>query len=545
MKKHKFGHGFSMIWVILFMSVGAILSGLVSIRMGTVTDAALLQDMTTVMAVAKTTLILSSIGLIVRLFNNYFEKKYLESTLRNLKSDYMEGLLKLSPVQLYQLKGSDYISNLTHDMDRLETQYYQNLLRIVSLVISLIVSIVILVRIWWGFIIVSVILGAIFVYLARKTSKPVKKEEKKKSQALVQYTNFVEESLLGFEVITQHQLEKSRHDKFEKLSQNLKSQQYQVEKKMTLVDGLNGGVQSLIIAVLMVLGLLASVKTGMSLGETLVVIMMFSNLIFPIQRLTPMITEMNAISELFDTFDNNLKVIKTDGDLTVSKFDGFKFESGSLGYDQPILKDVNFEILKHEKVLIVGPSGAGKSTLLKTLLRQVEPLAGTLSLNRHNIKDISLDHYYQLMSIVDQIGFIFSGSVQENVSLLGNGSTHAVLDKVKMGYLNESKVLKNDGSNLSGGERARLLLARSHFFDKEVILCDEILSALDQDVARTIESDVLDTDKTVINISHIVFEDNLEKYDKFLIVDQGSVKVSYDKDEILSRMLEYDLLAVR
>ncbi|NLC65003.1 MAG: ABC transporter ATP-binding protein, partial [Erysipelothrix sp.] len=182
---------------------------------------------------------------------------------------------------------------------------------------------------------------------------------------------------------------------------------------------------------------------------------------------------------------------------------------------------------------------------LKTLLRQVEPLAGTLSLNRHNIKDISLDHYYQLMSIVDQIGFIFSGSVQENVSLLGNGSTHAVLDKVKMGYLNESKVLKNDGSNLSGGERARLLLARSHFFDKEVILCDEILSALDQDVARTIESDVLDTDKTVINISHIVFEDNLEKYDKFLIVDQGSVKVSYDKDEILSRMLEYDLLAVR
>lgn len=545
MNKHKLGHRLFMLWVTLLMAAGAILNGRVNILMGTVTDAALIQDMETVITIAKSTVFLSLIYLVVRLFNNYFEKKYIEHTMANLKSDFMTDLLKLSPIQLYKLKGSDYVSNLTHDMDRLESQYYKNLLKIVNLVISLIVSVIILVRIWWGFIIVSIILAAIFIYLARKTSKPVKKEEKKKSQALVQYTNFVEESLLGFEVITQHQLESVRRDKFGVLSKNLKDQQYQVEKKMTLVDGLNGAVQSFIIAALLVLGLLASVKTGVSLGETLVVILMFSNLIFPIQRLTPMITEMNAISELFDTFDNNLKVIKTDGDLTVSKFDGFKFESGSLGYDQPILKDVNFEILKHEKVLIVGPSGAGKSTLLKTLLRQVEPLAGTLSLNRHNIKDISLDHYYQLMSIVDQIGFIFSGSVQENVSLLGNGSTHAVLDKVKMGYLNESKVLKNDGSNLSGGERARLLLARSHFFDKEVILCDEILSALDQDVARTIESDVLDTDKTVINISHIVFEDNLEKYDKFLIVDQGSVKVSYDKDEILSRMLEYDLLAVR
>ncbi|NLC64577.1 MAG: hypothetical protein GX753_02785, partial [Erysipelothrix sp.] len=66
MKKHRFGHRSFMVWVMLFMTLGAILSGLVSIRMGTVTDAALLQDMTTVMAVAKTTLILSSIGLIVR-----------------------------------------------------------------------------------------------------------------------------------------------------------------------------------------------------------------------------------------------------------------------------------------------------------------------------------------------------------------------------------------------------------------------------------------------------------------------------------------------
>lgn len=545
MNKHKLGHKPFMLWVTLLMAAGAILNGRVNILMGTVTDAALIQDMETVITIAKSTVFLSLIYLVVRLFNNYFEKKYLEHTMANLKSDFMTDLLKLSPVQLYKLKGSDYVSNLTHDMDRLETQYYQNLLKIVSLVLSLIVSVIILVRIWWGFIIVSIILAAIFIYLARKTSKPVKKEEKKKSQALVQYTNFVEESLLGFEVITQHQLEKSRHDKFEKLSQNLKSQQYQVEKKMTLVDGLNGGVQSLIIAVLMVLGLLASVKTGMSLGETLVVIMMFSNLIFPIQRLTPMITEMNAISELFDTFDKNLNVIKTDGDVPVTEFESFKFESAVLGYDKPILQDVDFEIIKHEKVLIVGPSGAGKSTLLKTLLRQVEPLGGTLNLNHKTIREIALTDYYQLMSIVDQIGFIFNGTVQENVSLLGTKPVDAVLEKVKMGYLEETTMLKNDGSNLSGGERARLLLARSHFFDKEVILCDEILSALDHDVARAIEKDVLDTDKTVINISHIVFEDNLDQYDKYLIVDQGSVTVSYDKQEILSRILEYDLMAVQ
>ena len=542
MRQHKLGHKRSLMIVLVAIFIQACLSAYQNVLMGEVTDLAMLADIDGVIKIAQIVVGMGILYFIVSLVSVQFEKNYIKNTLVDIKSDYLGTMLRLNPIKLYTMKYSKYTSNLTNDMDRLEHQYYLHVITLSYMITNLIVSILVLITIWWGFIVIAIVLGGVFIYLARKTSEPVKKEEKKKSSALSAYTGFVEESLQGFEIITQHQLEITRHQRFEGLTQDLKAQQYQVEKKITLVDALNSLIQNTMIGLLIVLGLLTSRSMGLTFGNTIVVIMLFSNLIGPLTRLTPIITEMNAISTLFGEFNSNLKDDGKTGTESVVDFKGFEFEAASLGYDTPVLTDVNFKIEPNDKVLIVGPSGAGKSTLLKTLLRQIDPLEGALRLNDKNVQDLKLTEYYQLMSIVDQIGFIFSGTVKENITLLDNGKTKEILHQVSLGYLDASLPLKNDGSNLSGGERARLLLARAYYYDKDIILCDEILSSLDKSVARQIEQDILSSEKTIVNISHIVFPENLDSYNKYVIVDQGTARITENKDEILSRMLEYEMI---
>jgi ABC-type bacteriocin/lantibiotic exporter with double-glycine peptidase domain len=100
--------------------------------------------------------------------------------------------------------------------------------------------------------------------------------------------------------------------------------------------------------------------------------------------------------------------------------------------------------------------------------------------------------------------------------------------------------LRNNGANVSGGQRARLMLARALCLNSEVILCDEIFSSLEQSIARSIEKDILSLDKTIINVSHIIFKDQLHLYDKIYIVDQGTIRLTSDIQEVWSRMILTD-----
>lgn len=537
MHKHRFGDKRTLIILGMVMLVGAVLAGAINILFGTIADLALAKDISGILNLSKWIIMVALLGVGIRFIGNALERRYLYHSNIALKSDYMSRYLRLSPEVLYSSNHSTHISHLTNDADRLENQYYQNIIGILEVILTLLVTIIVLVSIWWKFIFVIVAMMFVFVMMARKSSEPVKKEEKQKSIHLDRYTEFIEETLNGFQVIIQHQLEKMRLASFEKIAQTLKQQQIKLEHKITQADALNNVIQSLIIVSLMVLGLGFSNRAGFSFGETLIIVLLFSELIWPLQRITPLIVETMAISELFKTFENDLGEETQPEKISEVEFEKLELKDVDLGYDVPIIRDVNLVIHMSEKVLIVGPSGAGKSTLLKTILKQVNPLNGDVLINDSNM---NLRSYLSNFSVVDQIGFIFNGSLKDNVSMLANVDIDKGLERVGLDYLDRGSILQNDGKSLSGGERARLLLARAIVFNKPVIVSDEIMASLDRDVAIGIERDLLELDQTVLNVSHIVFEENLDLYDKFWIVENGDILETTDSNLVLSRMLDYE-----
>jgi ATP-binding cassette, subfamily B, bacterial len=353
----------------------------------------------------------------------------------------------------------------------------------------------------------------------------------------------VEETLQGFDIIKQHQLKSQRHEQFLSHAIAVQKDNYGVDVKETQVSALNQFIQTTILFGLVVAGILFARSTNAGLGSIILVASAFGNVMWPLSQFSPIITQMKGIVKVLDEFDHNLKVPVLNRSLHVDHFETLTFNQADLGYEdeeKSILTDVNLSINVNEKVLIVGRSGAGKSTILKTIRQNIVPKGGLVSLNHDDIFSMIPIDYYSLFTTVDQIGFIFSGSVKDNLTLyqsISDEKCRQALHQVGLSQLNLDDELVNNGSNVSGGQRARLMLARALCLETSVILCDEIFASLELEIAQSIEKDLLSLPKTIINVSHIIFKEHLELYDKIYVVDEGKLTQVSAHQDVWDRMI--------
>lgn len=543
MKKVRYGSIPWLVVVTLFMTISVSLNGYSIYLMRFITDYGLEKRIDDMFEIAKIMIVILGINLVINLIYTNLKSVYLNKSLNLMKRQYIDQLLDQDITQLQKDQTSKYLSNLTNDFDRYEDKYLKNLLKMVEMVLHFLMAVVLIATVNIYLVVIAFILLLVFVFLSSKTSKPVQKTEKKKSESLQQYTDFVNETLNGFEIIKQHQILKNRYEAFYKRAVNVQNDNYSVDVKTTQIDAFNSFVQTFILFGLITSGILYAKSTNVSLGSLIVIVSSFGNIMWPLQEFSPIISQMKGIQQVLHEFVVNLTRPIYQRPYHVTQFEKLQFESCDLGYedDEAILKEVDLTINYGEKVLIVGHSGAGKSTILKTIRQSITPKQGVVKLDHINIFEIVPIDYYGLFASVDQIGFIFNGTVRENLSLYQNLEESILvnaLQRVGLSQLSLDMKLKNNGSNVSGGQRARLMLARAICLNTDVILCDEIFANLEQSIAHDIEKDLLSLNKTIINVSHIIFKDHLEKYDKIFVVENNGVRLSHDTEEIYARMIE-------
>jgi ABC-type multidrug transport system fused ATPase/permease subunit len=542
MKKYKYGSIPWLMIVSILMGISVSLNGYSVYLMRYITDYGLEKRLDDMFDVAKIMFVLLGVRLVLGLMNTMLKSMYINKSLNLMKRAYIDQLLEQDITQLQKDHTVKYLSNLTNDFDRYEEKFLKNVLRIIEMTMFFIMAVVLIATINVYLVVIAFALLVIFVTLSSKTSKRVQKTEKKKSESLQKYTDVINETLNGFEIIKQHQLENERYDLFFRSAVAVQNDNYAVDVKTTQVDAFNSFVQTLILFGLIASGLLYARSTEVSLGSIIVIVSSFGYIMWPLQEFSHLISQMKGILQVLDEFVINLTRPVYNRPFSVDEFRQIQFNNCSLGYedDEAILLDVNLSINSKEKVLIVGISGAGKSTILKTIRQSIMPKSGSVTLDDLNIFEIKPINYYRLFTSVDQIGFIFNGTVKENISLyqaLDEEFISLALNRVGLSQMKLDLKLKNNGSNVSGGQRARLMLARAICLNTDVILCDEIFANLEQSIAHDIEKDLLSLDKTIINVSHIIFKDHLKLYDKIFVVENNAVRLSNNTEEIWSRMI--------
>jgi ATP-binding cassette subfamily C protein CydCD len=187
----------------------------------------------------------------------------------------------------------------------------------------------------------------------------------------------------------------------------------------------------------------------------------------------------------------------------------------TLGWDgTAVLSDLDLTLAPGEHVAVVGPSGCGKSTLAASLIRFIDPLGGEVRFGEVPLPDLALDSVRRQIGYVDDDPHVFATSLAENVRLARpDASDDDVLEALRAARLGDWVASLPDGlhswlgdghGQVSGGERARLGLARSLLLDQSVLVLDEPVAHLDRATAQRLTDDLLDAagDQTVVWITH-------------------------------------------
>ena len=232
---------------------------------------------------------------------------------------------------------------------------------------------------------------------------------------------------------------------------------------------------------------------------------------------THLLETFAAAKRIFIIEDTIPTVNQKETTQTCGEIQNIKFNNVSFTYpntDVEVLKNLNFEIKKGDKIGIFGPSGIGKSTLFRLLLRFYDPNFGTISFNHIDLKDLSFNEIYQRIDMLEQETYLFDATIFNNIALAKEGASldevkkaaekagiASLIDTLPEGYNTEMGQM---ASRLSGGEKQRIGIARIMLACPDIIVMDEPTSALDvfheKELLHTLKTEY--SDATWLIISH-------------------------------------------
>lgn len=186
---------------------------------------------------------------------------------------------------------------------------------------------------------------------------------------------------------------------------------------------------------------------------------------------------------------------------------------------QPIFSNFSADFRQGKASLIVGKSGKGKSTLLKIIAGYLDPHSGSVSFGDQNISTIDRGDLQKNVIYVNQSPVLFNGTVRENISLFGTNDLSSIQSELQVLGLIPllDRSVTYSGSEISGGEKVRISLARAIAANPAIILLDEPDSGQDKATAQNIENVVLQLpNQTVIVVSHVWNEQSISQFDKVI-----------------------------
>lgn len=229
------------------------------------------------------------------------------------------------------------------------------------------------------------------------------------------------------------------------------------------------------------------------------------------------------------------------------KIENLTFYYGSESLD-PVLDNINLEIEAGKVTAIVGASGSGKTTLMKLLLKFYNPNKGSIYLGSYSFKSLNHAMWRKNCGVVLQDGQLLSGTIAENISLGQHTDNEKVIESAKLAnidsFINEMPLgymaqIGREGTQVSTGQKQRLLLARAIYKDPAYLFLDEATSALDAENEKKIIEN-LDTffkDRTVVVVAHRL--STVKNADKIIVLDKGRIIETGNHHELVANKGAY------
>ncbi len=384
--------------------------------------------------------------------------------------------------------------------------------------------------------------GIIGAYLRRRF--------KELQQAFENMSDFANENFSGISVIKAFVKEKIESQEFDKMNQALKDKTIYYVKLSTLFDIFIRTLISLVFVILIAYGGYIVVQTKgltgsqtLSISELVLLIQYFGMLIWPMLAIGMVINRMsqgNASRIRIEAILNAKVDVKDSDDLIeIDKLEGdIEFRDLSFHYpgnDLPALSNISFKINRGEMVGIIGRTGSGKTSLVDLLLRIYNIEENKLFLDGHDIMHLPIKQVRNQIGYVPQDGFLFSDTINNNISLGINRDgdyLEDIIDSAKLSDVHDNIInfaegyetlIGERGVTLSGGQRQRISIARALIKEPPILIMDDSVSAVDTNTEEKILKNLnrVRKNKTTLIIAHRI--STIKDANKIIVVDDGKI----------------------
>lgn len=488
------------------------------------------------------TLLLISAGFVLlcaglSLLNYASQPRFLERAMRQYKDFAFKKLIGKSISSFRDESAAGYLSALTNDAASIETNYLAQMLAMITKAVTFIGALLLMCR--YSLLMTAIAAGLTVLPLIASllTGNRLQTIESRVSERNGEFTAALSDCLAGFTVVKNFRAEREIFRLFAQSNKALEHEKFTGRRIKTLV-GMIGAVTGIFAQLgVFIAGVYLSMKGGsMTPGAVVLFVNLMNFIISPIAELPGLFACRKAALGLVDKLAAALERSSSrEGSETLNRLEhGIRLENVSFAYEpgKTVLHGINAEFEAGKAYALVGGSGSGKSTLLNLLMAAETNYSGHILADGIELSDISTESLYGTMAAIQQNVFVFNASIKDNVSMFRDFPKTELDEAIARAHLGalirergEDYLCGENGSELSGGEKQRISIARSLLKKSSVLLADEVTAALDAQTAHRVSSDILDLQGiTRIVVTHTLEESLLRRYDKIFVLRGGRIE---------------------
>jgi len=391
---------------------------------------------------------------------------------------------------------------------------------------------------------------------------PIYQTSKKVQESLAKMSDMVQEHYSGIQIIKSYTLETAAYQRFSDICQRFKLQNFKLSTLQGLVFPFFTLVAKIVTVLLVMTAgvIILSAWGELTTADFISFMWIQSYIFFPVLMLGWIIPIYErgraAYDRLVEIYEEPIEVEEGgEATLRIPENAAITFQDLTFCYPNtftPVLSHLNLEIKGGTFVGITGMVGAGKTTLFRLLNREYEIPRGMISIAGRDIHDYPLEAFQRAMVTVEQVPFLFSTSIAENVRF-GRGeapqqeiemvSRYADLHETVLEFPEQYETIIGErGVTLSGGQKLRVAMARAFLVNRSILLLDDIFSAVDSATEKRIFQAMREnfSGKTVLLITHRV--STLNMMDRVIYMRQGSVVEDGTPQKLIERKGHYAAL---
>jgi ABC-type multidrug transport system fused ATPase/permease subunit len=542
-----------------YMGVGFIIASL-AMMLVDLAQAYLLKNLIDTALTIKRSLLLQYVILFLMVFVSGFGLTYILKYLYGLFSanflhDFryytVRHIQKISVSVIEKYHSGDLLSRLSHDISIIHDFMSNTFLDVFKQFIMLIAAAAYMAFISWQLLIVSIVIIPPALITVNILMRPMRGYYKKANEYLGKANAIAQDALSGIFVVKAFNLQPVIGNKYcgnieQELNFNLKG-----ARIMRWIPPFNIALRAMPTVICIAYGGYLIVNGKMTPGELIAFHFLLGFVQWPLAFLPDIFNKikkaMGAAERIAEILD--IPQERTNG-KDFSKIDSLKtlrFDKVTFAYNKGmnVLNDLNFNVLKGQKIAIVGASGCGKSTIFKLLCGNYETHQGIIKVFEQDIRDWNLNALRMLIAVISQEIFLFPVSIYENIAYgRPNTSEAEIIGAAKVANAHEfimelpdgyGTLVGERGMKLSGGQKQRIALARAILKDSPVLLLDEPTSALDTHSESLVQEAIERTinNKTAIIIAHRL--STIKKVDRILVMDKGCIVEQGTHEQLLAQ----------